>query len=55
MTTTNLESYFTLEQEAFFFKEMSEITKFINVENNKNETFEVMEENLSFFSVKIRN
>lgn len=48
----NYISYFALEQEAFFFKEMSEITKFINVENNENETFEVIEENLSFFLSK---
>ncbi|MGL2999432.1 hypothetical protein [Flavobacterium sp. RSSB_23] len=49
----NYISYFALEQEALFFKEMSEITKFINVENNENETFEVIEENLSFFLSKI--
>lgn len=37
-----------LEQEAFFFKQMLEITKFMKVKNNEDEIIEVIEENLYF-------
>lgn len=40
--------YDSLEQEAFFFKKMFEIAKFTKVENNEDETIEVIEENLFF-------
>lgn len=40
--------YDSLEQEAFFFRQMFEITKFVEIENTEEETIKVIEENLYF-------
>jgi len=40
--------YDSLEQEAFFFKQMFEITKFVDIKNTEEETIKVIEENLYF-------